>query len=172
MKLVVENSNENLFFFRLTGTFAKWDRFSRALEGPNNGTGVYCNLKAFMSWETVAFRKGILKNLTKFTGVGPCNFIKNETLAYVFSRKFCGTLIWIFRAPPVAASSVSVTELTSAVKIIVFKIIVKYFLLITSGNLYKVFPSWIRFCNLLQMFCALFLVTWLRLKRRLTSFQE
>ena len=35
--------------------------------------------------------KGILKNLTKFTGKQPvaCNFIKKETLAQVFSYESC-----------------------------------------------------------------------------------
>ena len=46
-------------------------------------------------------KKGVLKNFTKFTGkhlcqslffnkvAGPCNFIKKETLAQVFSCEFC-----------------------------------------------------------------------------------
>ena len=34
-----------------------------------HGTG---NLKAFILWETVAFQKGIPKNLTKFTGKHLC----------------------------------------------------------------------------------------------------
>ena len=52
----------------------------------------------------VFYKKGVLKNLAKFTGkhlcqslflknlqVSPCNFNKKETLAQVFSREFCET---------------------------------------------------------------------------------
>ena len=37
-------------------------------------------------------KKGVLRNLTKFTGKHlpeACNFIKKETLAQVFSYEFC-----------------------------------------------------------------------------------
>ena len=124
---------------------------------------VTCNLKAFMFWETVAFQKGILKNLTKFTGkhlcwslffckvagLSPATSLKKRHshrcfpwILRNFDLNFNSTVGGCFR---IVKISMPVTEFTSAVKIIVFKISVKYFLLIKSGNLYKVFPSWIRF---------------------------
>ena len=51
-------------------------------------------------------RKGVLRNVPKFTGKHRCNFIKKEILAQVFSREFCeiskNTFFHI--TPPVAAS--------------------------------------------------------------------
>ena len=39
----------------------------------------------------VSCKKGVLKNFAKFTGNQPafCNFIKNETLAQLFSSEIC-----------------------------------------------------------------------------------
>ena len=50
-------------------------------------------------------RKGVLRNLAKFTGV-TYNFIKKETLAQVFSCEFCqlSRSTITFRTPPVTAS--------------------------------------------------------------------
>ena len=130
-----------------------------------------------MFWETVAFQKGILKNLTKFTGkhlcwslffckvagLSPATSLKKRHshrcfpwILRNFDLNFNSTVGGCFR---IVKISMPVTEFTSAVKIIVFKISVKYYLLIKSGNLYKVFPECVFFlkaeyvfCNFLQMF--------------------
>ena len=124
---------------------------------------VTCNLKAFMFWETVAFQKSILKNLTKFTGKHLCrSLFFNKVPAWalqLYLKRNTGVGVWSwilwnfdlnFKSTSsgcfcIAKISVPVIEFTDAVKIIVFKISAKYFLLIKLGNLYKVFPSWIRF---------------------------
>ena len=125
---------------------------------------VTCNLKAFIFSKTVAFQKGILKNKTKFTGKHLCrnmffNKVARLSPATLFKKRGTGiglflSILWNidlnFKSTSggsfcIVKISRPVTQFTSSVKIIVFKISVKYFLLIKSGNLWKVFPSWIRF---------------------------
>ena len=125
---------------------------------------VTCNIKAFVFLETVAFQKGMLKNLTKFTGKHLCRSLFFNEVAGLKKRHWHSCfprILWNFDLNFKKTSggcfcilkiSVAVSEFTNAVKIIVFKISVKYFLLIKSGNLYKVFSGWIRCCNFLQMF--------------------
>ena len=145
---------------------------------------VTCNLKAFMFWETVAFQKGILKNLTKFTGkhlcyslflnkaacLSPATLLKKRHWHRCFPR-----ILWNFDFNFKNTSSgcfcnvkisVSVTEFTSAVKIIVFNIGEKYFLLIKLEKVYhiKFFPAEYVFVASCKCLCTLTLVTWLRLK--------
>ena len=130
-----------------------------------------------MFWETVAFQKSILKNLTKFTGKHLCrSLFFNKVPAWalqLYLKRNTGVGVWSwilwnfdlnFKSTSsgcfcIVKISMPVTEFTSVVKIIVFKISVKYYLLIRSGNLYKVFPGYVFFlkaeyvyCNLLQMF--------------------
>ena len=49
--------------------------------------------------------KGVPRNFAKFTGKHACNFIKKETLAQVFSCKFCeiSKNTFFYRTPLVAA---------------------------------------------------------------------
>ena len=130
-----------------------------------------------MFWETVAFQKSILKNLTKFTGKHLCrSLFFNKVPAWalqLYLKRNTGVGVWSwilwnfdlnFKSTSsgcfcIVKISMPVTEFTSVVKIIVFKISVKYYLLIRSGNLCKVFPEYVFFlkaeyvyCNLLQMF--------------------
>ena len=62
-------------------------------------------------------KKDILKNFPEFTGKhlcqSPCNFIKKETLAHVFSREFCEIFKNIFLTEPRATASVVVTKTNS-----------------------------------------------------------
>ena len=61
-------------------------------------------------------RKGVLRNVTKFTGKHLSQaIIKKETLAQVFSCEFCGIskTTFCYRANPVAASIYSLLLLKS-----------------------------------------------------------
>ena len=63
-------------------------------------------------------KKDVLKNFPQFTGKhlcqSPCNFIKKETLAHVFSREFCEIFKNTFLIEhPRATASVVVTKMNS-----------------------------------------------------------
>ena len=62
-------------------------------------------------------KKDILKNFPEFTGKhlcqSPCNFIKKETLAHVFSREFCEIFKNTFLTEPRATASAAVTKTNS-----------------------------------------------------------
>ena len=103
--------------------------------------------------------------------------IKKENLTQVFSCEFCETFkntssscfyVFKFSVPTTHTEFISAVD-CHLIVIVIFKINVKYFLL-KSRNLCRVFPSWIRFLQPLVNVCALTLVIWQRLKRRLISF--
>ena len=93
-------------------TFSNFIKLSLLISGINQATmQSYCSFFTFMTYfffikfqkqpPEVFCKKGVLRNLTTFTGkhlcqslffdkvAGPCNFLKKETLAQVFSCEFC-----------------------------------------------------------------------------------
>ena len=80
----------------------------RTLREDFKARGIEYSLPLENSCPEVFCRKGVLRNFAKFTGKRPCqgNFIKKETLAQVFSCKFCKIFknTFSYRTPPVAPS--------------------------------------------------------------------
>ena len=69
-----------------------------------------CHVGVRSSCQELFYKKAILRNFAKFPGKHLCQslFFKKETLAQVFSSKFCeiSKTFFSYRTPPVSASGV------------------------------------------------------------------
>ena len=126
------SSKHKIFGFKAKATFKKhilvkylsyltptaWNNLPQSMKLSSNINSFKHRVK-FSSRPEVFCKKGALRNIAKFTekplcqslflnkvaGAG-CNFIKKETLAQLFSCKFCeiSKNTFSYRTPPVAAS--------------------------------------------------------------------